>query len=97
MEGLGACWNHGAFATTGAHCARATSGATRPRGRATDHPEPEDGGLGRWALTLDMSGGPRARSGLWDVRSMEGLGAAGDDMQVGKVQPLEQPCRSGHE
>ena len=25
-------------------------------------------------LTFDMSGGPRARSGPWDVRSMEGLG-----------------------
>ena len=27
-------------------------------------------------LTFDMSGAQRARSGLWDVRSMEGLGAA---------------------
>ena len=28
----------------------------------------------QWGLTFDMSGGRRVRSGLWDVRSMEGLG-----------------------
>ena len=39
----------------------------------TECPSEPAGGI--WRLTFDMSGGAKARSGLWDVRSMEGLGA----------------------
>ena len=43
-----------------------------------------------WGLTFDMSAGQRARSGLWDVRSMEGLGLAFRWLMTWKTKPWHE-------